>query len=199
MAETAGQVLERYFGPGAYGETAGGNVTQQMISDLVRSGIPREDVGTLTSWQLLTQGRQGYMQQYPEMSKLVAPDMAYVRARSRKAELQAQIDDLRSMQRQLYGPEATYIIWFIQEIINQLTYEISYNKYQTGVGLAAQASVRANVAESEGRLEDAAKYREEASKLWASIGTRPEKKTTPVPIPDWLGEYLETSMPAKAA
>lgn len=124
-------------------------------ANVTRSSTNPANTKLATSFQLQQLGKQGYMGLYPEVFTGGAMNMYGLREVDR---LKAQIEDLRQMQLQFSGPEATYIRWFIANRINSLNDQVAYETKGT-----------------------------------------PAKKTIPPPVPDWLMEYLETSMPAKAA
>lgn len=136
--------------------TGSGAINWTQQADLVRSGtLSREATKAATLFQLQQLGTAGYTALYPEVYQGGGFNMYGLR---RVDQLNAQITDLRQMQLQFAGPEATYIRWFLQNKINDLREQVSY-----------------------------------------ATGGTPTKKTAPPPAPDWLMEYLETSMPAKAA
>jgi len=113
------------------------------------------------------------------------------------AQIQQQIDDYSQLKSQFIGGESTYIQWLIGNQITQLNYQMSKQR-ETNKSLFRQKSLtEANIRDLTGQPEKAKELRYLAGQS-AKTEVKPFAATPP-PVPDWMKEYLETSMPVGVA
>jgi len=175
------------------------------------------------SWKWYEKTVPSPWEAYPDLSgKIRGYGTIMERLGGRMGELRAQIADYQEIRRGFQGPESIYIRWMLDNKIKQLQAKLATQSDQSS---AAWARQELYMAAGERLAGEAAQREEIESRAWASALEPGQERTYPVPggkerqarierargvlgeprgdgyepepppIPDWMREYLETSMP----
>jgi len=173
----------------------------------------RQETMERTLMELASLGRVGYREEYPEVfdpsyywwkdpqygvpenlqSKLNTYDRASCAERIEY--LSAQAGMYEEMKGQFSGAESTYIRWMLDNKIKEVYHQINRERESNREGYRQMLTTYAKAQTEAGDIEGAQKTLELAAKKIG--GEIPPYEAEPPPMPSWLGEYLESSIPYK--
>lgn len=159
--------------------------------------------GEITSTQyyqfeLNTLGREGYMDKYPDVygGGGLPPGPFYL------DEIHGEQADLRNLLRQFRGPEATYIRWIIQNELTQLARR-EQRMRRSQQDLHIRNDIRLGEEEIKEGVTGANKGQDRIDNaltrkvaLKKRLDKTPEYDPLEPPMPEWMEEYIDRSMPA---